>query len=99
MSAAVVCASSRKAAAAVIPSTTIVHEAMFAPAMAVAPTCPRSHAQEDAVVEVSRPVEAHGGALVRRVVVVTVGANGLNAQVHDDLRARRWRHGQSREQS
>jgi hypothetical protein len=71
---------------------------MCAPAVAVAPTCPRSHAQEDAVIEISRPVEAHGGTLVRSVVVVAVGTNWLNAHAYINLRASRWRHGQGREQ-
>src|SRR5271157_3449227 len=85
-------------AAAAIISATAVTEPMAAPAVAIAPAGPWAHAQEDAVVEVPRPVEAIRRAGVGRVVVVAVGAGRLNANVDDDLRVSRWRKGQAREQ-
>jgi len=49
-------------AAAAIVSAPIIDEAMSAPAVAIAPAGPGAHAQEDAVVEVARPVKSIGGA-------------------------------------
>jgi hypothetical protein len=86
------------AAAAAIAAATAVGEAMTAPAVAIAPASPWAHAQEDAVVEVPRPIEAHGRAGVGRIVVVAVPTDRLNANTDDDLRASRWRQGQAREQ-
>jgi hypothetical protein len=80
---------------AMIAASAFTAEAMPAPAMAIAPAAPRAHAQEDAVVEVSRPVITHGRALVRRVAVVTVRTDGLNADIDVDLRASRRRQGQA----
>jgi hypothetical protein len=82
-------------AVAVIPSATFTIEAMPAPAVAVAPARPGTHAQKDAVVEVSRPIEAHGRAFVRRIIVVAVGADGLHADIDHDLCVRRRRQGQA----
>jgi hypothetical protein len=86
------------ARSAVVAPSTFTTEAMPAPAVTIAPTAPWSHAQEDAVVEVSRPVITHGRALVRRVAVVAVRTHRLNANVNVDLRVSRWRQGQAREQ-
>jgi hypothetical protein len=86
------------AAAATIASATTVTEAMAAPAVAIAPASPWAHAQEDSVVEVSRPVKTHWRAGVGLIVVIAVRANRWYADVDDDLRASRWRHGQARKQ-
>jgi hypothetical protein len=67
------------AASAGIPSSSAIAEAMVAPAVAVAPTSPWTHAQENAVIEIARAIEADGGARVRCVVVVAVGAGRLDA--------------------
>jgi hypothetical protein len=56
-------------------------KAVSAPTMRIAPVCPRAHAQEDAVIEVSWPVETVGCACVRGVVVVAPLANRWSAQV------------------
>lgn len=76
-------------------ASSAVAEAMVAPAVAVAPTSPWTHAQENAVIEVTRAVEADWGARVWCVVVVAVGAGGLNAD--DDLRLNCRHQGQGRE--
>jgi len=60
------------ARSAVIVSSTLAAETMAAPTVAIAPSSPWAHAQEDAVVEVSWPVEAHGRAGVRGIAVVAV---------------------------
>jgi len=94
--AAFVGATGRETAAAVVVSATAADEAMFAPAVAVAPTSPGPHAEEDAVVEVSWAVKAHGSAAVGRVVIVAVGADGLNSDAYHDLsvgRSGECRHG------
>jgi hypothetical protein len=98
MRATILSTSRRRSAATVIASSAAVHEAMTAPAVAVAPSGPGAHAQEDAIVEISRPVEAAGRARVRRIVVVTPRANRLNANVDHHLCLGCWRQGQAREQ-
>ena len=95
-------APSRRAASTVIASSAIIHKAMSAPAMAVAPSSPRPHAQENAVIEVSRSVKANRGAGIRRVVVIAVRTYRLNTDADNYLSIRRWRqraHGSDREQS
>src|ERR1035438_3605661 len=54
-----------KAAAPVVPSAAIIHEAMLTPAVPIAPAGPWAHAQENAVVEVARPIESHRRAFIR----------------------------------
>ena len=71
----------RRSAAAVISTAAIAYKAVFAPAVAVAPSSPRPHAQEDAVVEVARPIKSHGRAGIRRVIVVAVRAHRLNSDI------------------
>jgi hypothetical protein len=78
-SAVIVVRGSSVAAVPVITSAPLTAEAMCAPSVAIAPTGPRAHAQKNAVVEVSRPIEAHGRAAVRRIVVIAVGAVRLDA--------------------
>src|SRR5580658_3520586 len=89
-----------RVAASVVPASSAAAEAMLTPAVAVAPVCPRAHAQEDAVIEISRPVKAAGCAAVWRIVVVAVGTDGLYAYAYAncDLRAGRWHQGQGHEQ-
>ena len=76
-------------AIAVIVSSSAADEAMAAPAVAVAPAGPWTHAQEDAVIEIARPVKANRRAGVRRVVVITVGTGRLNTNDHLHLRVGR----------
>jgi hypothetical protein len=71
-------------ASATIASATTFDEAMSAPTMAIAPAGPRTHAEEDAVVEVAWAVKAIGRAGVWRVVVIAVLANRLNATADAD---------------
>jgi hypothetical protein len=95
-------APSCSATSTVIASSAIIHKAMSAPAVVVAPSSPRPHAQEYAVIEVSRSVEANRGAGIGRVVVVSVRTYRLNADAYHHLGIRRWRqcaHGAEREQS
>jgi len=88
----------REATTAVITSSAISAETMAAPAVAIAPASPRTHAQEDAVVEISRSVITIGCAGVWLIVVIAVGASGLNAKIDDQLRWSRWRQGQAGKQ-
>jgi hypothetical protein len=85
-------------AATVVASAAFADKAMITPAVAIAPAGPWAHAQEDAAVEVSRPVEAIRRASVGCVVVVAVGTDGLNADADGNLRVRHRRQGQAREQ-
>ena len=64
------------AAAAAVAAAAVVVEAMAAPAVAVSVAGPGAHAEEDAVIEVARPVEAVGRAGVGGVVVVAPLADG-----------------------
>lgn len=48
-----------------VTSATSTVEAILAPAVAIAPACPWSHAEEDPIMEVARPVIPNGGAAVR----------------------------------
>jgi len=82
---------------AVVVSATFVHKTVTAPAMAIAPSAPGAHAQKDAIVEVSLPVIAVGRAGVRRIAVVAVRTNGLNANVDIDLSLSFWRKHQASE--
>jgi len=86
------------AAAAVIAAAALRDEAMAAPAVGVTPAGPGAYAQEDAVVEVPRPVKAHGGAAVGCSFVVAVLADGWSADFNGNLRASRWHKGQARKQ-
>ena len=89
----------RRTAAAAISSAAAVREAMGAPAVAVSPAGPGAHAEEDAVVEVARAVEAAGGAGVGSVVVVAPGANGLHPDADHYLSIGCRREGEGGEQS
>ena len=60
------------ATAATVRSSAAAAEAMTAPAMAIAPVSPGAYTQEDAVVEIARPIKAHGCASVGCVVIVAV---------------------------
>src|ERR1700728_95028 len=86
---------SRKTTAAVVASPAAAVEAMVAPAVAVTPTGPRAHAQEDTVVEIARPIKADRRTLIRCVVIVAVGTHRLNAYANADLRISSWHHCQS----
>jgi hypothetical protein len=84
-----------------ISSSSGAVEAMFAPAVAVAPVRPWTDAQEDAVIEIARPIKTTGRAAVRCIVVIAVGTDRLNANAHADanLCAGGWRQAQGDEQS
>jgi hypothetical protein len=82
----------------IVASMAMIDEAMFAPAVGVAPAGPRAHAQEDAVIEVIRPIEALGRAAVRPSLVIAPVANGWLADFDGNLRANLWRYGQARKQ-
>src|ERR1700728_1190871 len=69
----------RHTPSASIPSSSAIAETVLAPAVAVAPASPRTHAQEDALIEIARPVKAHWRACVWCVIVVAIGTGGLNA--------------------
>jgi hypothetical protein len=77
----------RVAASTCISASTAINEAIAAPPVAIAPAGPRTHAQEDAVVEVARPIETDRRATIWRIVIIAIGANGLNTDGDDNLRA------------
>lgn len=87
------------AGASVVAASAIVMEAMAAPAVRITPASPWSNAEEDAVVEISRSVEAHWRAFVGRGFVVTVRANRRwGADFNRNLCASCWRQHQTRKQ-
>src|ERR1035437_1468239 len=86
----------RFAAPASITSSATVAEAMTTPTVAIAPAGPRTHAQKDAAIKVSRPVKSIGRAGVRFIVVIAVRTDGWNADVYDDLSLSHWRQSQAR---
>ena len=89
------------AATVIVSSVAMIEVAMFAPSVGIAPAGPWAHAQEDAVVEVIRPVKALGRASVRPSFVVAELANGWFADFNDNLRVSLWRwchQGQARKQ-
>ena len=79
------------AAAVIVASMAMIDVAMAAPAVGITPAGPWAHAQEDAVVEVIRPVKALGRASVRPSFVVAPLANRWFADFNDNLRASLWR--------
>ena len=89
----------------VVAASAIVMETILAPAVGVAPAGPGTHAQEETVVEVPRPVKALGRAFVGWSFVVAPLAdgwfadfNGWNADLNGNLRANSWRQSQARKQ-
>jgi hypothetical protein len=84
--------------AAMVASSAFTAEAVSAPAVAVSPAAPGSHAQEDAVVEVAGAVITHRRASVRRISVIPVGTNRLNSDVNHDLSVGRWHYSQTGQQ-
>jgi hypothetical protein len=82
-----------------VPASSSAIEAMFTPAVAVAPVRPGAHAQEDAVIEIARPIEAARRAAVRCIVVIAIGTDRLNAYADRNLCAGGWRQDQGDEQS
>jgi hypothetical protein len=92
------CVIGRITAPTVVSASTAVDEAIAAPTVAIAPAGPWAHAQEDAVVEIARPIEADRRATIWRIVVIAVGANGLNTDADDYLRVGPGRKSRGREQ-
>jgi hypothetical protein len=86
------------AASVVAASMAMIDEAMFAPAVSVAPAGPWTHAQEDAIEKVILPVIALWGAAVGFGFVIAPLTDGWFADFDGDLRANRWRQGQARKQ-
>jgi hypothetical protein len=66
---------------AVVSSSAGAYEAMGSPAVGVAPVGPGADAEEDSVIEVARSIEARRGAGVRSKLVISVGADGLGADL------------------
>jgi hypothetical protein len=86
--------------AAGISSAAGIDKAMAAPTVVITPAGPWTHAQEDAVVEVARPVITNGGAGIRCIAVVAVRTDRRWTPYADgNLRIRFWRQGQGRKQS
>ena len=87
------------AATVVLASMAMIEVAMFAPAVTITPAGPWAHAQEDAVVEVIRPVKAPGGASIGRFFVVApMTSDWWFADFNDNLRANLWHKCQARKQ-
>ncbi len=74
------------ATAPVIPSPAFRDETMLAPAVAIAPTGPRTYAQENSVIEVSPPVKSIRSATVGRSFVIAPTAYRWNADFYADTR-------------
>jgi hypothetical protein len=86
--------------ASVISSAAGRDKAMAAPTVVITPAGPWTHAQEDAVIEVARPVITNRGAGVRCIAVVAVRTDGWRTTYVDgNLRIRFWRQCQRRKQS
>ena len=86
--------------ATVISSAPGSYKAMPAPTVVITPAGPRAHTQEDAIVEITRPVITHRSAGIRRIAVVTIRTDGWRTTYIDgNLRIRFWRQGQGRKQS
>jgi hypothetical protein len=81
-----------------ISSASATAEAMIAPTMAIAPACPRPDAEENSVIEITRPVETHRCASIRRIVVVAVFAD-RRIDADDDLCAPAGHDGHRRQQN
>jgi len=87
-----------KAAAAVVAASALTMEAMLAPAVAIAPAGPGAHAEEDAIVEVPRPVKSIGRASVGRSFVIAPLTDGWNADFNGNLSFRGRHDDQARKQ-
>jgi hypothetical protein len=83
------------AAASVVAATALTMEAMSAPTVSVAPAGPRAYAEEDAVVEVPRPVKSIGRATIGRIFIVAPLTDGWNADFDGNLSFRGWDNDQS----
>jgi hypothetical protein len=86
------------ASASVVASAALTMEAMFAPAVGIAPAGPGAYAEENAVVEEPRPVKSIGCATVRRSFVIAPLTNGWNADFNFNLSFRCRHNGQARKQ-
>jgi hypothetical protein len=56
------------------------------PAVAIAPVGPWAHAQEDAVIEVARPIITVGRAGIGCIAVVAIGTDRLNPDANTNGR-------------
>jgi hypothetical protein len=88
----------RFTATAAIAAAAAAAKPMPTPAVAIAPAGPWAHAQEDPVIEVSRPVKPIRRAGIRRIVVIAILANRLNPDADRNLRLCRRRQGHAGEQ-
>ena len=88
------------ARSAVVASTAFTTEAVPAPAVTIAPAPPGSHAQEDAVIEIARPIITVGRACIGCIAIVAIGTdrlnpdantNGWNTDSNHNLCFCRWR--------
>ena len=86
------------AASVIAASMAMIEVAMAAPAVTITPASPWTHAQEDAVVEVIRPVKAPRRASVGWSFVVAPVTNRWFAYFNGNLRANLWHYGQARKQ-
>lgn len=73
---AAIASSAVVATTTVISSATGADKAVITPTVAITPVRPWPHAEEDAVIEIPWPVVTVRGAGIRRIVVITVGADG-----------------------
>jgi hypothetical protein len=68
-----------------ISSPTTTAEAMAAPTVVIAPSRPRAHAQEDAVIKIAGPIVTNGRAGIWCVVVVAIRTSGRRPYVDGNL--------------
>jgi len=86
------------ASASVVAATAFTMEAMFAPAVCIAPAGPGAYAEENAIVEVPRPVKSIGRASVGRSFVIAPLTDGWDADFDGNLSFCSRHNGQSRKQ-
>jgi hypothetical protein len=83
------------AAASVVAATAFTVEAIFAPAVSITPAGPGTHAEEDAVVKVPRPIESIGRASVGWSFVIAPLTDGWDADFDGNLSFRGWHNSQT----
>jgi hypothetical protein len=77
-----------------VTSASTTAESMITPTMTIAPTCPWADTEEDAVIEITRPIKTTWGAAVWCVFVIAVGTDWrIYADGNLCVQARHYRQG------
>src|SRR5271170_6625996 len=80
-----------------VTSASTPAEAMVPPAVVIAPACPRADTEEDAIIEIARPIKTTGSAAVWCIIVVAVGTN-RRIYAYGNLCVQSWHEGRGCEQ-